>query len=246
MTTTNQPEAGTPAQLPKEIQEIAFTLAVKQFDPSMLTEQFVKFSGIIPNEWELARQPVANKAAAQLVFKNGVSIVAQPKNISFLEAMNADKQPDAVVAAQVANTFAEKLPNADYQAVTISPKTIVPLPEQVDGARKFITERLLADGSWKNFGKASVRAGVDLLYQFESCQLNLKVNQAVLQIPEQQSVSALLFSGNFNYRLANPEPAERIKVAKQVLDAWQSDLETFSGIIHEHFLAEQTPQTVFG
>ena len=91
-----------------------------------------------------------------------------------------------------------------------------------------------------------MQAGIDLLYQFEGCQLNLKVNQAVLQIPDRQPVSALLFSGNFNYRLTNPDSQERIKVASQYLVAWQSDLETFSGIIHERFLAQKQPETVFG
>ncbi|MFM1841939.1 MAG: hypothetical protein RLZZ490_675, partial [Cyanobacteriota bacterium] len=191
------------------------------------------------------RQPVVGKAGAQLVFKNGVSLVAQPRSVTFLEGMN-DKAIGAIAVAQLAQTFLEKLPNADYQGVTISPKTLIPLPDQADGARKFITGTLLSPGPWQEFGKAPMQAGIDLLYQFEGCQLNLKVNQAVLQIPDRQPVSALLFSGNFNYRLNNPDPQARIKVANQYLAAWQSDLETFSGIVHERFLAQQQPETVFG
>jgi hypothetical protein len=245
MTTTSNTIAPETVKLPSEIQEISLTLAIAQLDPSMLTEQFLKFSGIVPNEWELARQPVVGKAGAQLVFKNGVSLVAQPRSVTFLEGIN-DKPIEAIAIAQLAQTFIEKLPNADYQGVTISPKTLIPLPDQADGARKFITETLLSPGSWQDFGKAPMQAGIDLLYQFEGCQLNLKVNQAVLQIPDHQPVSALLFSGNFNYRLDNPDPQERLKVASQYLVAWQSDLETFSGIVHERFLAQKQPETVFG
>jgi hypothetical protein len=156
-----------------------------------------------------------------------------------------DKTVEAIAIAQIAQTFLEKLPNADYQGVTISPKTLIPLPDQADGARKFITGTLLAPGPWQDFGKSPVQASVDLLYQFEGCQLNLKVNQAVLQIPDRQPVSALLFSGNFNYRLNNPDAKERIKVANQYLAAWQSDFETFAGIINERFLAQRQPETVF-
>lgn len=243
---TSPSNTATPdtVKLPSEIQEISLTLAIAQLDPSMLTEQFLKFSGIIPNEWELARQPVVGKAGAQLVFKNGVSLVAQPRSITFLEGMN-DKTVEAIAIAQIAQTFLEKLPNADYQGITISPKTLIPLPDQADGARKFITGTLLAPGPWQDFGKSPVQASVDLLYQFEGCQLNLKVNQAVLQIPDRQPVSALLFSGNFNYRLNNPDAKERIKVANQYLAAWQSDFETFAGIINERFLAQRQPETVF-
>jgi len=245
MTKTTNAAPPETVTLPSEIQEISLTLAIAQLDPSMLTEQFLKFSGIIPNEWELARQPMVGKAGAQLVFKNGVSLVAQPRSVTFLEGLN-DKTLEAIAIAKLAQTFIQKLPNADYQGVTVSPKCLIPLPDQTDGARKFITGTLLAPGPWQDFGKAPVQAGIDLLYQFEGCQLNLKINQAVLQIPDRQPVSALLFSGNFNYRLDNPEPTERLKVASQYLDAWQSDMETFIGIVHERFLAEQQPATVFG
>jgi hypothetical protein len=232
-------------KLPNEIKEVSLTLVIAQLDPSMLTEQFLKFSGIIPNDWELARQPVVGKAGTQLVFKNGVSLVAQPQSVTFLEGIN-DKGIEAIAIAQIAQTFLDKLPNADYQGVTISPKTLIPLPDQADGARKFISGTLLAPGPWQDFGKSPVQASIDLLYQFEGCQLTLKVNQAVLQIPDRQPVSALLFSGNFNYRLNNPNPKERIQVATQYLAAWQSDLETFLGIVHERFLSQKQPETVFG
>lgn len=245
MTTTTNTAPAETVNLPSEIKEIALTLAIAQLDPSMLTEQFLKFSGIIPSDWELARQPVVNQAAAQLVFKNGASLLAQPRSVTFLEGIN-DKPVEAIAIAKLAQIFLEKLPNADYQGVTISPKTLIPLPDQADGARKFITGTLLSPGPWQDFGKAPMQAGIDLLYEFEGCQLNLKVNQAVLQIPDRQPVSALLFSGNFNYRLTNPNPQERIKVASQYLAAWQSDVETFNSMVNDRFLAQRQPETVFG
>ncbi len=240
--TTNPPENIT---LPKEIREIAVTLVLKEFDPSLVNEQFLKFSGIIPNEWELSQQPIIGKGGSQLVFKNGVSIVAQPRSVTFLEGMN-DKSSEAVSVGKAASAFVEKLPNAQYTGITITPKCLIPLPTQTDGARKFITGNLLSPGPWQDLGKEPVQAAIELNYQLEGCQFNLKINQAALQIPDRQPVSALLFAGNFNYGLNNPNAQEKINVAKQYIDAWQSDLETFSVIIHDKFLEEQQPQTVFG
>ena len=235
-----------PVTLPDEIREIAITIAVQELDPSLINEQFLKFSGIIPNEWELSQQPVIGKGGSQLVFKNGVSIVAQPRSLTFLEGMN-DKTSETVSVGKVASAFVEKLPNAKYVGVTITPKCLIPLPTQIDGARKFITENLLSPGPWQDLGKAPMQAAIELTYQLEGCQFNLKINQATLQIPDRQPVSALLFAGNFNYALNNPEPQQRLSVAKQYIDAWQSDLDTFSSIVRDKFLEEQRqPQTVFG
>jgi hypothetical protein len=150
------------------------------------------------------------------------------------------------VEAEIARQFVQKLPNAEYLGLTISPKCLIPFLEQADGARKYITQTLLNPGPWQNFGNAPVQAGVNFLYQFEGCQLTLTINQALLQIPDQPSRQALLFSGNFTYRLEGQSSAERIPVLEQYLGAWQSDLQTFRSMIYDRFLAQQQPMTVFG
>ncbi|WLT39347.1 hypothetical protein NON20_07295 [Synechocystis sp. B12] len=72
------PTSQEPVTLPNEILEISISIAVKELDPTLVNEQFLKFSGIVPNEWELNQQPVVSKAGSQLVFKNGLSIVPNP------------------------------------------------------------------------------------------------------------------------------------------------------------------------
>ncbi|MGH2414087.1 MAG: hypothetical protein ACRDEA_10425, partial [Microcystaceae cyanobacterium] len=59
----------------REIQEIAINISAKNLNPTMLSEDFLKFSGIIPSDWELGKQPVLSPTLAQVSFQNGVSIV---------------------------------------------------------------------------------------------------------------------------------------------------------------------------
>ena len=61
-----------------EIQELALVLAVKRQDPTLLNPEFLHYSGIIPEAWELAQQPVRQPQGAQVSFQNGVNIVAYP------------------------------------------------------------------------------------------------------------------------------------------------------------------------
>lgn len=244
MTQSPQVQPSAPIALPKDIQEITITLAAKNLDPTLLSEQFLKFSGIVANDWELARPAVLNPGGSQIMFKNGLGIVAQPRLVNFMETMTG-KTSGEVLAPEVARQFLAKLPHAEYQGLTISPKCLIPLPNNPDGGRKYITQNLLSPGPWQSFGKAPVRASVNFLYQFEGCQLNLSVNQATLQIPDQPSVSAILFTGNFNYPVDNPNVGDRLKTLEQYLSAWQKDVETFQAMVYERFMAQQQPESLF-
>ncbi len=232
------PETQTPPMQIQEIQELAITIAAKNLNPTMLSEEFLKFSGVIPQDWELARQPALNNNFAQVVFKNGVNIVAQPRTITFVEQMG-NRPLDELQISEVATQYVKKLPNAEYQTLSISPKSVVPMPGNPDAARQFITGKLLAAGPWQDFGNTPVQAGLNLVYQLEHCQFNLSINQAQIQIPEQSAIPALLFAGNFNYKVEGDTQEERIDKLEAGLKAWESDIQAFREIVNQRFLGEQ-------
>ena len=246
MVTTSSVQGGNSNTLPlQDIQELSITIGAKDLDPSLLSEQFLKFSGIVPNEWELARPPVLNSSGSQVMFKNGVGIVAQPRTIMFMETIGA-KDLQEVLVADIARQYVSKLPNAEYQGLTISPKYLVPFSSNIDGARQYITKTLLAPGPWHDVGNAPIQAGINFLYQLDRCQLNLNINQAMLQLPDQQAIAAVLFAGNFNYPIESAVPQECLSLILQSLNEWQSDFGIFKDIVNERFLAQQQPETVFG
>ena len=245
MVATSSVQDANPSTFPlQDIQELSITIAAKELDPTLLSEQFLKFSGIVPNEWELARQPVLNPGGSQVMFKNGVGIVAQPRTIMFMETIGA-KELKEVLVADVARQYVSKLPNAEYKGITISPKYLAPFPSNIDGARQYITKTLLSPGPWQDVGNAPIQAGVNFLYQLDRCQLNLNINQAMLQLPDQQSIAAVLFAGNFNYPIETTNPQECLALILKGLDEWQSDFAIFKEIINERFLSHQQPESVF-
>jgi hypothetical protein len=69
------------------VQELALVIAVKNHDPLMVGEAFLKQTGIIPSEWELAQQPYLSQQATQLVFTNGMSIIAEPERVIFSQPL---------------------------------------------------------------------------------------------------------------------------------------------------------------
>ena len=48
-----------------DVQELSLVIAVERQDPSLLTPDFLRYSGIIPQDWEVSRQPVRAQQAAR-------------------------------------------------------------------------------------------------------------------------------------------------------------------------------------
>jgi hypothetical protein len=81
MITTTDNNSNQPLASLREIQELSIAITAKSLNPAMLTVDFLKYSGIVPPDWELNGQPVLNPNYAQVNFQNGISIVAQPRTI---------------------------------------------------------------------------------------------------------------------------------------------------------------------
>lgn len=225
------------------IEELTITIVAKNLNPSMLSPDFLKFSGIIPNEWELAKQPVANPRNSQVNFVNGLNIIAQPGSISFSEAI-ANKKLSDLNFGKVAQQYIQKLPNAEYQGLSISPKIIVPFPGEGDEERgkTFINDQLLAQGPWRNFGNNPAQAALNLFYQLEKCQLSLNINPARLQQPNDEVTSAVLFAGNFNYGFSNVSQPQILMDLTAKINEWENDFTLFKELIYQKFLQVGIPQ----
>ncbi|QSV68403.1 MAG: hypothetical protein HEQ12_16805 [Aphanizomenon flos-aquae DEX188] len=217
-----------------QLSEIAIALVAKDLNPAVLNPDFLKYTGIIPTDWELANQPIYNNNLVQLVYKNGVGIIVQPNRLNVLE-MIGGKAPAEIQLATVALQLIEKLSQIEYQAVGINPKAFVNFPS-VEDAYNYICGKLLAPGSWQEFGGSKVNAALQLSYPLKRGTLNLAINQVNVQVGEQEITPAILFSGNLNYPLSGNTNTEKIQDLRQVIGNWQNDVKTFQDLLGEKFL----------
>ena len=217
-----------------QLSEIAIALVAKDLNPAVLNPDFLKYTGIIPTDWELANQPIYNNNLVQLVYKNGVGIIVQPNRLNVLE-MIGGKAPAEIQLATVALQLIEKLSQIEYQAVGINPKAFVNFPS-VEDAYNYICGKLLAPGSWQEFGGSKVNAALQLSYPLKRGTLNLAINQVNVQVGEQEITPAILFSGNLNYHLLGNTNTEKIQDLRQVIGNWQNDVKTFQDLLGEKFL----------
>jgi hypothetical protein len=217
-----------------QLSEIAIALVAKDLNPAVLNPDFLKYTGIIPTDWELANQPIYNNNLVQLVYKNGVGIIVQPNRLNVLE-MIGGKRLAEIQLATIALQLIEKLSEIEYQAVGINPKAFVNFPS-VEDAYNYICGKLLAPGSWQEFGGSKVNAALQLSYPLKRGTLNLAINQVNVQVGEQEITPAILFSGNLNYPLLGNTNTEKIQDLRQVIGNWQNDVKTFQDLLGEKFL----------
>ena len=240
MTTSNViSEVNSPTKT-QFIEELSIVIAAQDLTPTMMSQDFLKFSGIVPKEWELSQQPVLNPNFAQLNFTNGIGITAQPRTISISESLGTKDLAELEVA-NVANNYLAKLPHAEYMALSLAPKILIPFPSAPETPRQFISGSLLGSGAWKNIGRVPVQAGINLMYVLDRCQLTMNISEARLQQAEQQPITAILFAGNFSYNVSsgNTQDNELVQV-QNFLNHWQSDLLEFREIVNRKFIDSNT------
>jgi hypothetical protein len=216
------------------LQELGIVVAMQQPNPNIITAEFLKLSGIIPGDWQLAREPINTEYHSRLLFTNGVSIAAEPNRIMFGETIG-DKDLNTLTVASIAQKYLNIFKLAQYQAVGINIRSFNPQPTP-QAATQYINHQLLADGSWQNYGTAPIQAALNLIYTLPGRQLNLEIAAARIQISDREIAPIILFTGDFEYNLTNPETGNDLATVSQILGNWQTDLSAYHELISERFL----------
>ncbi|BDA76513.1 hypothetical protein CAL7716_106790 (plasmid) [Calothrix sp. PCC 7716] len=219
-----------------KVQEFGIIVAIEDNKPSVMNADFMKYSGIVPESWELARQPIFTQNLTQVVYTNGVSIIAEPNRVIFVESLEGKEVKDIIVAA-IAERYVKMLPNAKYQGLGVNPRGYVGFEgAEEDAARKFISERLFAPGAWQEAGTEPVRSTVNLVYSYERAQHFLTINEAALRNPDESTTPIVLFSGSFSYEVSGSTSEEKLNNLLKAMGNWQTDLQEFSDLINHKFL----------
>jgi hypothetical protein len=221
-----------------DVQELSLVIAVERQDPSLLTPDFLRYSGIIPEDWELSGQPVRAQQAARVSFQNGISILAYPDRTVFVESFG-DKASENLELPQLAQRYSEVLRNLNFQAVGVNFRGHVLFPGAEDSAHQYLCNTLLSPGSWQTMGTAPMRAGLNLVYTFERNTMNLSVQEAMMQLPEQERVPVVLFTANFETPLQSLSETDHLTGLQQALSSWQADLGNYRQVVDK--LLNRTP-----
>ncbi|MGB7084838.1 MAG: hypothetical protein WBD47_04745 [Phormidesmis sp.] len=217
-----------------DIQEVAIVLQASNLDPAILNPSLFDYSAIFPTDWEVMRQPVYQRNGVQMLFKNGIGLVVQPNRIVLSELV-LGKQIHELQVADLMAKWIEALPNIDYRALGINPTGMVSFPEEQTGAADFLRSTLLTDSVRRDMPELA-KASLTLAYQIERGMLNLSIQEGTARLPESQTISALLYSGNCHYALQGDSRSERTDDLKNLLGQWQSGIDTYCDLVGNRLL----------
>jgi hypothetical protein len=218
-----------------KLQELVIIIAARNFNPIILTPDFLKYSGIVPTDWELARQPVLSQNVAQVIFTNGVSIIAEPNRVMFMEAVT--EVTEAKTPA-IARKYCQVLPEVEYQALGINPRGYADLAD----ARNYLHQNLLKEGAWQQVGTAPMRANLNLTYTLEKGQLSLTVSEAMLRQEDETNTPIVLFGGNFSVEASGETATQKKDSLMAALDNWAQDVKSYIELVNDKFLAGTAPK----
>lgn len=226
-----------------DIQELAISLYAENLPPTLSRLDFLRFSGIIPQDWQTTSDPIERDNLSQIQFINGVNVLAQPRSVKFFEAIAPQGDAKLNVPTLI-RCYSQCLPHVVYQALSINPQVVMVFPtDTLDQARQQFLDRILAPGLSQEFTRSPLQVAVNLVYPLDRCQLNLNISEVRVTQNNQSQRPAILFSGSFNYEIQGNTPSNRLEQLQQALDNWQTDLETFRKLVRQHFL--DRPSSLF-
>ena len=212
-----------------EVQELAIAINAKNYDPSFLNPGLLKYSGIIPEEWKLAKKPVFNKRNSHLVFQNGVVITSRPNLLMFVEPLNR-QEDDTIHIPALARRCTEVLRTIEYLAVDINYRGYINSFD-ADNSNGYIQDNLIKPGEWQECGNDRVKAQVNLMFDYDQKQLELKINEGVLKLPDAEKLPIVLFGGRFNYNLSKIPVGDRLSQLESIVDNWHQDLQLYKDVV---------------
>lgn len=214
------------------LQELAIVVTAKNYDHNLLSTSFLKSSGIVSEDWELARQPIMERLGSQIVFSNGVYLAAQPNRFTLVEALN-NKEESEIQIASLASRYIEVLRNLEYQAVGINFRGYITCNEDSLESNNYLKEHFIAPGAWQQCGTAPVKAGLNLMFTYDKKQLYLSINEAGLKLPEASQVPIVLFGGNFDYDLNANDEMPKLNQLQEIVNNWQQDLAIYQEVVSQ-------------
>jgi hypothetical protein len=214
------------------IQELAIVIAVEKIDPTLLTPEFLNMTQIVPSEWEVLGQPMRSQEGSQITYQQGVSIIAQPQRLSFVELI-INKDVESIEVVKIAKSLVKILANLKFAGIGINFRGYLDFAGQEAAAQRFMFSHLLAIGDWQKIGTAPVQAGINLGFTFPDKKLNLTINEATVQQPDQTGAPIILFSGNFDYELNAAENSADLAKLEQILANWQQDMQLYKDVVEK-------------
>jgi len=213
------------------VKDVIFRLGIADHIPPTLNAGFLQGAGVVPPDWSLAQEAICTAEGAQLVYDNGLILLAQGQIMSGQEPLDtpAAEHPQL---AELLVRYCQALPLLSYQGLQTVLRVVIVYDGDIHAARRAVCEQLLQQGEWQTFGTVPMQPTLQLAYQLEDQMLTLTVAQAQVRQEEEAIGSALVFAGTFEQVVGEGEKLPQIQ---SMLRGWTTRRDLLLDLITNRF-----------
>ncbi|PSR19487.1 hypothetical protein C8255_01970 [filamentous cyanobacterium CCP3] len=209
------------------VQDCAIAIAASDLNPAMLNLDILRYSGIVPADWDVAQPPTYAPGMGRIVFKNGINIIAQGRQIAVVEPLEGELN---LQSSAIMREYVRAFPNLHYEGFTTSIRSYLPTGYP---AGHHVCNTWLAAGPWQD---DCARAAINLVYKREGTPLQLALTEAMLQSQQKEPIAIVLFSGCYSYVAHGETPEEKCSYLTSCFGHIQTDIEHCISVIKSKFL----------
>ena len=213
--------------------ERGVVLVAEQIDPNTIGETFLRQHSIIQDDYVVAQTPILTPVLSQIVFRNGLSIVAEPSRLLIVHKGD-DLDTDTNRCSEFAIKYLDCAPLPPFKAIGINFRSVVPRTDE--DSEKLNMARFFKDhAQWLQFGDTTPDLSFKANYRGRDKTINLEVGPAQKQ--GDSSHIGLLHVVNFHRDLDFVDTTQTHSRLTTILSDWKHDLHEFEQIVSSLYKA---------
>ncbi|MGL4498143.1 MAG: hypothetical protein ACRC78_14710 [Planktothrix sp.] len=224
-----------------QITQVAFVIRAKNHNPSLLTHDFLRINKIVDADWVVTSPVFTTDIISHVVYKNGVTIIVQPDQISFKQSIEGEYSHNKVFLQDLALRYLEVFPDINYSAIEINSIGHIEFQSQEE-LDNYISDYLLRPGDWKNFLNKKPSLSATLIYSFEDYQINVSI-EPVLIYDDQKATEknlGILFAGSIHRDfILDHNSEDKLKPIKERVSLWSDDVNCYISLVNDCLLNEE-------
>ena len=228
------------------LQEMEIVLGIPKQDPTFFNLDFLTYTGIVPDDWEVLGMPKRSPQSSLVTFQNDVSLMAETHQTVFSELLGEKGMNDIEIPKLVLR-FLDIMKNLNLTSLTLNFRGYVGFQDAPRAAHDYFFQHFVQPGAWQAVGTGPVRGGLDLVYTFDEKILKLGLQEAAIRRLDDTAMAALIFNGAFELDLlklkADGMNADgTLSPVKQAIESWDNDLKIFIDVVSRFFQGASQPE----
>ena len=205
------------------LSNFSVVILAQAHNPSILNPDFLRQNDIVAENFK-PRNVVCTQPVAQVVYEEGISIIAEFERLQFVD-VDINRIPQDSPIPDIALRYIGVLPHVRYKSVGINFAGHC-LFAGKDSARSFISKKFVKPGTWLSEDEVT-DVGITFAYHTENGKNTLTIKPGEVVKSEGSGVPAILINANYHLDVSEGD----LVSIKSFVSGWQVSYDHFKQFV---------------